>query len=87
MSPHRRTSSMPTTSATLIAVSEKPPGVRCCCFSILRGRSNDAHVSLAAIGREFTKLYWNQTVVYHLRQASALSKEAEAVRRIRDVAA
>lgn len=48
--------------------------------------SDDLHQPLLAIGREFTKLYWNQTVVYHLRQASALSKESEAVRRIREVA-
>src|SRR5579863_1750212 len=49
-------------------------------------KSDDLQVSLAAVGREFTKLYWNQTVVYHLRQAQSLSKESEAVRRIRGVA-
>ena len=41
--------------------------VRCC------RQSHDLRLSLDAIGREFTKLYWNQTVVYHLRQAASLS--------------
>ncbi len=39
-----------------------------------------------ALGREFTKMYWNQTVVYHLRQATALSKESTAVQLIREIA-
>jgi hypothetical protein len=51
--------------------------VRCC------QQSQDFHISLDAIGREFTKLYWNQTVVYHLRQAASLSKESTAVKLIR----
>jgi HNH endonuclease len=50
-------------------------------------QADDLCAPLSAIGREFTKLYWNQTVVYHLRQASVLSKEAEAVRQIRAIAA
>ena len=54
--------------------------IRCC------QQSPDLHVPLDAIGREFTKLYWNQTVVYHLRQATTLSKESTAVKLIRRIA-
>jgi hypothetical protein len=54
--------------------------VRCC------RQSNDLRIPLDAIGREFTKLYWNQTVVYHLRQAASLSKESTAVKLIRRTA-
>ncbi|MGC9991597.1 MAG: HNH endonuclease signature motif containing protein [Candidatus Cybelea sp.] len=54
--------------------------VRCC------RESDDLHISLDGIGREFTRLYWNQTVVYHLRQAVALSKESTAVKLIRKTA-
>jgi hypothetical protein len=50
-------------------------------------RFDQLSVPLTAIGHEFTKLYWSQTVVYHLRQAASLSKESEAVRRVRDTAA
>jgi len=49
-------------------------------------QSDDLHIPLDAIGREFTKLYWNQTVVYHLRQAASLSKESTAVKVIRQTA-
>ena len=55
--------------------------VRCC------QRSREVRIPLDAIGREFTKLYWNQTVVYHLRQAASLSKESTAVKRIRQISA
>ena len=55
--------------------------VRCC------QQSPDLQIPLDAIGREFTKLYWNQTVVYHLRQAVSLSKESVAVKLIRRIAA
>lgn len=54
--------------------------VRCC------RQSNTATIPLVTIGREFSKLYWNQTVVYHLRQATSLTKEAEAVKLIRKMA-
>jgi hypothetical protein len=54
--------------------------VRCC------AGSDDLQIPLDSIGREFTKLYWNQTVVYHLRQAVALSKESTAVKLIRRTA-
>ncbi len=51
--------------------------VRCC------RHSDDLHIPLDAIGREFTRLYWNHAVVYHLRQAASLSKESTAVKLIR----
>lgn len=54
--------------------------VRCC------QRSDGPTLPLISIGREFSKLYWNQTVVYHLRQAASLTKEAEAVKLIRTTA-
>jgi hypothetical protein len=54
--------------------------VRCC------QHSDELHIPLDAIGREFTKLYWNQMVVYHLRQATSLSKESTAVKLIRRTA-
>ncbi len=54
--------------------------VRCC------RQSDDLRIPLDAVGREFTKLYWNQTVVYHLRQAASLSKESTAVKLIRRTA-
>lgn len=54
--------------------------VRCC------QRSDALTMPLVSIGREFSKLYWNQTVVYHLRQAASLTKEAEAVKLIRKMA-
>jgi len=53
-------------------------------------RSREPHVarlSLLDLGEEFAKLYWNQTVIYHLRQAASLSKEAAVVRSIRETAA
>jgi hypothetical protein len=54
--------------------------VRCC------RQSDDLRIPLDAVGREFTKLYWNQTVVYHLRQAASLSKESTAVKLVRRTA-
>lgn len=54
--------------------------VRCC------QRSDALKTPLISIGREFSKLYWNQTVIYHLRQAASLTKEAEAVKLIRRMA-
>jgi hypothetical protein len=51
--------------------------VRCC------QNSTELSITLDSIGREFTKLYWSQTVVYHLRQASSLTREASAVKLIR----
>ncbi len=43
-------------------------------------------ISLETLGAEFTSMYWNQTVVYHLRQAASLSKESVAVKLIREMA-
>jgi 5-methylcytosine-specific restriction endonuclease McrA len=45
-------------------------------------RTNALVIPLAELGHEFAAMYWNQTVVYHLRQAAVVTKEAEVVRRI-----
>jgi len=50
-------------------------------------RTDSLLVDLTEIGQEFAKMYWNQVVVYHLRQASSVTKEAEVIRLIRGVAA
>jgi hypothetical protein len=42
-----------------------------------------SRIELTAIGGEFTTLYWNQTVVFHLRQAAVISKEPWVLREIR----
>jgi hypothetical protein len=44
-------------------------------------------ISLEALGAEFVRLYWNQTVVYHLRQASVIGKEPEVLSAIRATSA
>jgi len=44
-------------------------------------------ISLLEIGTEFTRMYWNQTVVYHLRQNTTFSKKSEAVRLVEAEAA
>ncbi len=41
---------------------------------------------LAEIGHELLRLYWNQAVVYHLRQAAVVTKEPEPLRAIRAAA-
>jgi hypothetical protein len=43
-------------------------------------------IPLATIGHQFVRLYWNQTVVYHLRQAPTIGKEPTVVRDIRRAA-
>ena len=43
-------------------------------------------VSLAEIANQFVELYWTQTVVFHLRQASTLAKEPEVLRALRTAA-
>lgn len=48
--------------------------------------SDDLRIPLVTIGDEFAHMYWNQTVIYHLRQAAALTKEAEVIKAIREVA-
>jgi hypothetical protein len=40
-------------------------------------------IPLTAIGSEFVRMYWNQTVVFHLRQAAVLTKEPEVIKAIR----
>jgi hypothetical protein len=49
----------------------------------IAARSAELTIPLATIGHEFTKLYWNQTVIFHLRQAAVLSKEPEVIKSIR----
>ena len=49
-------------------------------------RERTVQIPLTVIGAEFTKLYWNQTVVFHLRQAAVISKEPEVLRAIRNAA-
>jgi len=39
-------------------------------------------IALTAIGAEFVSMYWNQTVVFHLRQAAVLTKEPEVIKAI-----
>jgi len=40
-------------------------------------------IALKTIGAEFVSLFWVQTVVFRLRQASTINSEPEVVRRIR----
>jgi hypothetical protein len=40
-------------------------------------------IALTTIGAEFVRMYWNQTVVFHLRQAAVLTKEPEVIKAIR----
>jgi hypothetical protein len=48
--------------------------------------SPSTEVPLARIGAEYLRLYWTQTVVFHLRQAATLQREPEIVRAIRSAA-
>jgi hypothetical protein len=43
-------------------------------------------IPLERIGHEFTLLYWNQTIIFHLRQAAVLTKESEVIKSIRAAA-
>ncbi len=52
----------------------------------LAHRDESLIVPIANLGEEFVRLYWDQTVIYHLRQAAVLSKEATAVKLIRETA-
>jgi 5-methylcytosine-specific restriction endonuclease McrA len=47
---------------------------------------NELQVSLETIGHEFAKMYWNQTVVFRLRQAASLTKTAEVIKPIDEAA-
>jgi hypothetical protein len=55
-------------------------------LAVVCGRSPSPRIGLPVLGREFTRFYWNQTVVFHLRQAATIKKEPEVSRRIRRVA-
>lgn len=51
-------------------------------------RSSDSvNIPLGRIGEEFARMYWKRTVLFHLRQAAALTKEAEVIKAIRRAAA
>lgn len=50
----------------------------------LRSRGEGPRLNLQSVGREFARMYWNQTIVYRLRQASVVSKEPEVLRAIRE---
>ncbi len=49
-------------------------------------RSQKSQIPLQALGDEFARMYWNQVVVYHLRQAASVTKEAEVIKLIRTIA-
>ena len=48
--------------------------------------TSDLRVPLETLGDQFARMYWNQTVVFHLRQASSLTKESEVIKAIRRTA-
>lgn len=48
--------------------------------------SDELCLPLETIGDEFAKMYWNQTVIFHLRQAASLTKEAEVIKAVRSMA-
>ena len=52
----------------------------------IAARDRRTRIPLADIGEQFVSLYWNQTVVFHLRQAAVVSKEPEVLRAIRRAA-
>lgn len=43
-------------------------------------------LTLLQLAEEYARLYWTQTVVYHLRQAASLSKEPEILQALRKTA-
>jgi len=49
-------------------------------------RSLETQIPLQVLGDEFARMYWNQVVIYHLRQAASITKEAEVIKLIRTVA-
>ena len=55
-------------------------------LSRLAARGVGPTIPLSVIGDEFARLYWNQTIVFHLRQAATLRKEPEVLQRIRSAA-
>ncbi len=48
--------------------------------------SDDVLIPLERLGDEFAQMYWNQVVIYHLRQSTSLTKESEAIKAIRATA-
>lgn len=44
-------------------------------------------ITLRQLGAEFARLFWNQTIVFHLRQAATISKEPEVLSQIRKTSA
>jgi len=55
-------------------------------LTLITRRDSNRVIQLSLIGAEFTRLYWNQTVIFHLRQAAVISKEPEVIHRIRAAA-
>ncbi|MGH7716761.1 MAG: hypothetical protein ACREML_12285, partial [Vulcanimicrobiaceae bacterium] len=53
-------------------------------ITLITRRTQEPIITLAEIGAEFTRLYWNQTVIFHLRQAAVISKEPEVIHAIRN---
>jgi hypothetical protein len=49
----------------------------------ITARAPSNRISLRALGSEFARLYWNQTVIFHLRQAATINKEPEVLGQIR----
>jgi hypothetical protein len=44
-------------------------------------------ITLRELGAEFARMFWNQTIVFHLRQAATISKEPEVLGQIRRASA
>ena len=44
-------------------------------------------ITLRELGAEFARLFWNQTIVFHLRQAATITKEPEVLGQIRKASA
>ena len=61
--------------------SYKPALLKALVRIVRQGTENE--IDLLRIGTEFVELYWNQTVVFRLRQAATIKAEPEVVRRIR----
>ena len=53
----------------------------------IAGRGPSKTIALREIGAEFARLFWNQTIVFHLRQAATVNKEPEVLGQIRKASA
>jgi hypothetical protein len=53
----------------------------------ITARTPSNTISLRELGAEFARLFWNQTIVFHLRQAATISKEPEVLGQIRKASA